>query len=47
MIVGHYAAGFLGKRAAPPVPLPALMMAALFPDFLTFILQMAGFEHAG
>jgi membrane-bound metal-dependent hydrolase YbcI (DUF457 family) len=47
MLVGHYAVGFLGKRAAPRVLLPALMMAALFPDFLTFILQMAGIEHAG
>lgn len=47
MIVGHYAVGFLGKRAAPGVPLPVLMMAALFPDFLTFLLQLAGIEHAG
>ena len=47
MLVGHYAVGFLGKRAAPHVPLPVLMMAALFPDFLTFILQLAGIEHAG
>jgi hypothetical protein len=47
MLVGHYAVGFLGKRAAPHVPLPVLIMAALFPDFLTFILQLAGIEHAG
>jgi hypothetical protein len=46
MLVGHYAAGFLAKRAAPRMPLAALMLAAMFPDFLTFILQLAGVEHA-
>jgi hypothetical protein len=47
MLVGHYAVGFLGKRAAPHVPLPVLMIAVLFPDLLTFILQLVGIEHAG
>jgi hypothetical protein len=47
MLVGHYAVGFFAKRTAPRVPLPALMMAALFPDLLTFLLQLAGVEHAG
>ena len=47
MLVGHYAVGFLGKQLAPRVPLPALVAAAMFPDLLTFLLQLAGIEHAG
>jgi hypothetical protein len=47
MLVGHYAVGFLGKQLAPRVPLAALMIATMFPDLLTFVLQLAGIEHAG
>ena len=47
MLVGHYAVGFAGKRTAPRVPLAALMAAAMFPDLLTFVLQLVGIEHAG
>src|SRR5262245_17474514 len=47
MLVGHYAAGFIGKRVTRRVPLPLLMAAAMLPDLITFPLQLLGIEHAG
>ena len=47
MLVGHYAAGFIGKRIDSSVPLVTLMAAAMLPDLLTFLLQLVGVEHAG
>src|SRR5262245_2833300 len=47
MLVGHYAAGFIGKMGAGRVPLATLMTAAMLPDLLTFVFQLVGIEHAG
>ena len=46
MLVGHYAAGFAGKRLAPRVSLGTLFAASLFPDLLVGVDQLLGIEHA-
>ena len=46
MLVGHHAVGFAAKSLAPRVSLGTLQVACVFPDLLTFALQLAGVEHA-
>ena len=46
MLVGHHAVGFAAKPLAPRVSLASLQMACVFPDLLTFALQLVGIEHA-
>jgi hypothetical protein len=46
MFVGHYAAGFLGKRAAPRVGLGWLLLAATLMDLLWAAFLLLGLEHA-
>lgn len=46
MLVGHHAIGFVTKPLAPRVSLAALQVACVFPDLLTFALQLVGIEHA-
>jgi hypothetical protein len=46
MLVGHHAVGFAAKRFAPDVSLGTLQVACIFPDLLTFVLQLLGVEHA-
>jgi hypothetical protein len=46
MFVGHFAVGFLGKRAAPRVPLAFLIFCTAFLDVLWPIFVLAGIEHA-
>ena len=45
MLVGHCAAALLAKRAEPRVSLGTAMLAALLPDLLSVVLQIAGIEH--
>ena len=45
MFIGHFAVAFAGKRAAPGVSLPALLLAALFADVLWPILVAVGAEE--
>ena len=45
MLVGHLAAGFVGKRLESKVSLGVLVMAALFADFIFFPLLLAGIEN--
>jgi membrane-bound metal-dependent hydrolase YbcI (DUF457 family) len=45
MFIGHHAAAFAGKTAAPRVPLGMLMFAAMFLDLLWPVLTLAGVEH--
>ncbi len=47
MLVGHLAAGFVGKRLEPRVSLGMLVMAALLADFIFFPLLLAGIENVG
>ena len=44
MLVGHLAAGFIGKRIEPEVSLGVLVIAALLADFIFFPLLLAGIE---
>lgn len=46
MFVGHFAAGFALKRAAPTVSLGTLFLGAQFVDLLWPTLLLAGVEHA-
>lgn len=46
MFVGHYAAAFAGKRAAPQAPLWLLLVAAQAVDFLWAALVLTGVERA-
>ena len=46
MIVGHYAASFLGKAMAPQVPLWHLMIAAQVVDFAWATFILVGIEHS-
>jgi len=46
MFVGHFAVGFLSKRAAPRVPLAFLIFCTAFLDVLWPIFVLAGIEHA-
>ena len=45
MFIGHHAAAFIGKRAAPRVGLGTLMAAALWLDLLWPFLTLAGLER--
>lgn len=45
MLVGHVAAGLVGKRAAPKVSLGLLVSAALLADLLWCVFMIAGFER--
>jgi hypothetical protein len=46
VFVGHFAVGFLAKRAAPRVSLPALLAAVSFLDILWPLFIVLGVEHA-
>ena len=46
MFLGHFAVGFGSQRFAPRVPLPILLIAALFSDILGPTLSLLGWEHA-
>jgi hypothetical protein len=45
MFIGHFAVAFAGKKAAPRVSLPALLLAALFADVLWPVLVAVGAEE--
>jgi membrane-bound metal-dependent hydrolase YbcI (DUF457 family) len=45
MLVGHFAIGLIGKRAAPRVSLGTLVLASMLPDFLGFVFIISGIEH--
>lgn len=45
MLVGHFAIGLIGKRAAPQVSLGTLILASMLPDMLGFVFLMTGQEH--
>jgi hypothetical protein len=45
MLVGHVAAGMVGKRAAPRVSLGTLVLAAVLCDLLWGAFLLAGLEH--
>jgi len=45
MLVGHVAAGMVGKRAAPRVSLGTLVLAAVLCDLLWGAFVLAGVEH--
>ena len=45
MFIGHHAAAFIAKRAAPRVSLGVLMAAAMLLDLIWPILTLAGLEH--
>lgn len=44
MLVGHLAAGFLGRKIEPKVSLGTYVIAALLADFIFFPLLLAGIE---
>jgi len=44
MFVGHFAVGLIGKRIEPKVSLGTLVLAAMLPDFVAFVLMIAGIE---
>ena len=45
MLVGHFAIGLIGKRAAPHVSLGTLVLASMLPDLLGFVFIITGQEH--
>jgi len=45
MFVGHFGVAFAGKKVAPTVPLPMLLVAAILADILWVIFLSAGIEH--
>lgn len=45
MLVGHFAAGLLGKRVEPKLSLGTLVLAAMLPDLLWPIFTLGGFER--
>jgi membrane-bound metal-dependent hydrolase YbcI (DUF457 family) len=45
MLVGHFAIGLIGKRAAPHVSLGTLTVASMLPDLLGFVFIITGLEH--
>jgi membrane-bound metal-dependent hydrolase YbcI (DUF457 family) len=45
MLVGHFAVGLLGKRAAPAVSIGTLTLASMFADMLGFVFILTGLEH--
>ncbi len=46
MLVGHFGVGLAAKRIVPETSAGTLMLASLLPDFLAWILLLAGVEHA-
>jgi hypothetical protein len=46
VFVGHFAVGFMAKRAAPRLPLPLLFVAVSFLDILWPLFIVLGIEHA-
>jgi hypothetical protein len=46
VFVGHFAVGFMAKRAAPRVSLPVLFAAVSFLDILWPLFIVTGIEHA-
>lgn len=44
MFVGHFAIGLIGKRFEPKISLGTLVLASMLPDFVAFILMIAGIE---
>jgi len=46
VFIGHFAAGFAAKRAAPRVSLALLMAAVAWADILWTIFLLLGWEHA-
>ncbi len=45
MLLGHFAAGFAARRAAPRVSLGTAFLAAQLPDLVLPVLVLLGFEH--
>jgi hypothetical protein len=45
MLVGHFAAGMIAKRAEPRISLGTAVVAAMLADFVAFGLLIAGVEH--
>jgi membrane-bound metal-dependent hydrolase YbcI (DUF457 family) len=45
MLVGHFAIGLLGKRAAPAVSIGTLTLASMLADMLGFVFILMGLEH--
>jgi len=45
MHVGHFAAGFLGKRVTPQLSLGTMVLAAMLADFLWCVFMVAGIEQ--
>src|ERR1044071_850108 len=45
MLVGHFAAAFVGKRIEPRLSLGTLVMASMLPDLLWPIFSTAGIEY--
>ena len=45
MLVGHFAIGLLGKRAAPAVSIGTLTLASMLADMLGFVFILTGLEH--
>ena len=44
MFVGHFAVSLIGKRLEPKISLGTLLLAAMLPDFVAFVLMIAGVE---
>ena len=44
MFVGHFAVSLIGKRLEPKISLGTLLLAAMLPDFVSFVLMIAGVE---
>lgn len=45
MVVGHFAAAMIAKRAEPRISLGAAALAAMLADFVAFLLLIAGVER--
>jgi hypothetical protein len=45
MLVGHFAAAFVGKRVEPRLSLGTLLAASMLPDLLWPVFSMAGIEY--
>ena len=45
VLVGHFAMGLLGKRAAPQISLGTVTVAAMLADLLGMVFIIAGLEH--
>jgi len=44
MFVGHFAISLIGKRLEPKISLGTLVLASMLPDFVAFVLMIAGIE---